>query len=196
MTHGGGWPAARLQAPVTLHPHTARFLEEWRRQRGGARLPARTALSPILFGPLLPQTLVLADDGARGWRFRIAGGFVTDLFGRELKSLRFAEPWAAADRARVEARLHAAARRAEPQVIACRGDSPSGRSLALELVIGPATGPLGLPDRAVGLLQPLSAVARLGGEPLVALRLVEAERPAGDGRPRLVVDNTRRPPLV
>ena len=196
MTHEAAWRAARLQAPVTFHPHTARVLEEWRRQRGDARLPARTALSPILFGPLLPQTFVLADDGPRGWRFRLAGGFVTDLLGRELRGLRFAEPWAAGDRARVEAGVRDAARRAEPQVMGCRGDSPSGRSLALELWIGPATGPLGAPDRAVGLLQPLSAVARLGGERLVALRLVEAERATGAARPRLVVDNTRRQPLV
>ncbi len=195
MTHAAAWPAVGLQTPVSFHPHTARLLDEWRRQRGGARLPARTAFSPILFGPLLPQTVVLADDGARGWRFRLAGAFVADLLGRDLRGVRFAEPWAAGDRARAEARLDEAARRAEPCVIACRGDSPSGRSLALEFVLGPAAGPLGAPDRAVGLLQPLSAVARLGGETLAALRLVDAERLAGAPRPRLVVDNTRRPPL-
>lgn len=196
MTHAPAWPAARLQAPVTFHPHTVRMLQEWRRQRGDARLPSRTALSPTLFGALLPQMFVLADDGPRGWRFRLAGAFVTDLLGRELRGARFAEPWLAADRAWVEAQLRAAVRRAEPCVIACRGDTPSGRSLALELTAGPAYGPLGAPDRAVGLLQPLSPVARLGGEPLGALRLAERVRPAGPLRPRLVVDNTRPPPLV
>ena len=176
-----------------FHAHTDRVLDEWRRRRGPARLPARTQLSPILFGPLLPQMFVLADDGEAGWRFRLAGAFLGELFARELSGEAYAGLWTAGDRASAVRALQAARRAEEPAVLGCRGDSPSGRFVAMELLLAPVTGPTEAPDRVVGLLQPVSAVARLGGEPVSALRLTDLR--SGSPRPlpgpRLVVDNTR-----
>ena len=74
------------------HAHTDRLLDAWRRRRPAGRvLPERTALSPLLFGALLPQMFVLAEvDGA--WRFRTAGALLDDLHGRALAGAAFAGP--------------------------------------------------------------------------------------------------------
>ncbi len=166
------------------------MLDAWRlRLAPGRRLPERTALSPCLFGPLAPQMFVLAED-ADGWRLRSAGALLDDLHGRPLVGVALADLWAEADRAAVDRLLDRARRRAEPVVAACRGETARGRAVALELTFAPATGPLGAPDRCLGLYQPLSPLARLGGEALSSLRLAEA--PAPPPGPRLIVDNTRR----
>lgn len=176
-----------------FHAHTDRVLDEWRLRRGpGRRMPARTELSPVLFGPLLPQMFILAEDGAGGWSFRLAGGFLNDLHGRELRGTSFPHLWAARDRRRVHQALDAARLAAEPRVLGCRGETADGASVALELTLAPVTGPTEAPDRVLGLYQPVSMLARLMGEPVAVLRLTDA-RP-GDHPPaglRLVVDNTR-----
>ena len=175
------------------HAHTVSLIEQWRRSRSpGRALPERTALSPLLFGPLTPQMFVLAED-ADGWRFRTAGGLLDDLHGRALTGEPFLGLWAADDHAAVRRALDDARRRGRPWVGACRGETPRGRTALVELTLAPVLGPLGEPDRCLGLHQPLSPLARLRGEALGPLRLCA---PAGpDGGPRLVVDNTRPGPL-
>lgn len=175
------------------HAHTAHLLDEWRRRRpAGGRLPERTALSPLLFGALLPQMFVLAEVGGV-WRFRTAGALVEDLHGRALAGAAFAEIWAAEDRGSVATALESARHMGRPRILACRGATARGRTAVLEVTIAPVTGPLGRPDRCLGLHQPLTPLTRLEGEPLVAVHL-DAPASASIG-PRLVVDNTRSGPL-
>ena len=180
-----------------FHAHTDRMIDEWRQRRGaGRRLPARTELSPVLFGALLPQMFVLADEGARGWRFRLAGGFLVDLHGRELRGEAFADLWRSDDRAAVRSALAKARRAAEPQVLGVRGETCEGDGLALEVTLAPVTGPTEAPDRVLGLYQPVSMMARLLGRPLEALTLTGGGALRRPGGPRLVVDNTVAVPLV
>ena len=174
------------------HAHTDRVLETWRRRRApGRRLPERTAISPLLFGPLLPQMFVLAETDAV-WRFRTAGGLLEDLHGRPLAGEAFTDLWTEGERPAVAREIGAACVRGEPWVAACRGETARGRTVLLELTLAPLTGPFGDPDRVLGLYQPLSPLARLQDEPLRALRLAAPAAPSG---PRLVVDNTRLAPL-
>ena len=174
------------------HAHTDRLLDAWRRRRPAGRvLPERTALSPLLFGALLPQMFVLAEvDGA--WRFRTAGALLDDLHGRALAGAAFAGTWAPADRVAVGRALEAARGAGEPKVLSCRGETARGGTAALEVTLAPVTGPLGDADRCLGLYQPLTPLSRLGGELLAALHLDRA--PQGPAGPRLVVDNTRGRP--
>ena len=172
------------------HAHTARLLDEWvRRRPAGRPLPERTALSPLLFGALLPQMFVLAEAGGV-WRFRTAGALLEDLHGRALAGAPFADVWASGDAAAASLALEAARRGARPRVLACRGETARGRTVALEVTLAPVSGPFGGADRCLGLYQPLTPLARLAGEPLAAMHLAVA--PEG---PRLVVDNTRSRPL-
>lgn len=171
------------------HAHTQRMIDAWRHSRGGRRLPARAELTPELLGSLLPQVFVLglAEDGA--WRFRLAGGFVGDLWGRELRGERFLDLWSATDRADALGALDRAREAGDPAVLKALALSVEGRALGVEVTLAPATGPTLAPDRVMGLMQPTGMVARLGGAPVRELRLAGREAPP---RPalRLVVDNT------
>ena len=178
-----------------VHAHTARVLDEWRRHRAGRRLPARTELAPALFGALLPQMFVLAEDGG-AWRVRLGGGFVTDLLGRELKDEPFPALWSRPDRPRATEALEAAHDLAEPRVLACRAKDPQGGAVALEMVLAPVTGPMLRPDRVLGLLQPVGrAPPPPAGRPGELHLPPQALCDPADARPRLVVDNTRASPL-
>lgn len=179
------------------HAHTERLLDAWRLSRGDRWLPSRSEISPALLGPLLPQVFILGEAEADGaWRFRLSGGFVNDLHGRELRGERFLDLWAPADRAKAAAALERARTGGEPVVLKAVGVAMQDRRLGLELTLAPATGPTEAPDRIVGLLQPTSMVARLGERTLHELRLAPppGAAPRDDAAPRLrlVVDNTDR----
>ncbi len=173
------------------HAHTERLIDAWRLSRGDRRLPTRTDISPAVLGPLLPQVFILGQDEATGeWRLRLAGGFVNDLFGRDLRAAAFLTLWSPGDRAAVSAALEQARLGAEPVVLKSLALALDGRSLGLELTLAPATGPTDEPDRIVGLVQPTGMVARLAGGAVAELHLAGAS--VGQPRPglRLVVDNT------
>lgn len=173
------------------HPNTSRVFDEWRRQRGADRLPARTRMTAAALGPLLPQVFVLGREGGH-WRFRLAGGFVCDLHGRELRGVPFVEIWRGVARADVLRAVESAFEEAQPATLHALAERDEGRWLELEVALAPLTGPTEAPDRLIGLHQPLSPLARLRGEPVPALGLVGADRGAGWPDLRLVVDNTLR----
>lgn len=182
-----------------IHAHTERLIDAWRLSRGDRRLPPRTDISPAVLGPLLPQVFILGEEGASpdrpAWRLRLSGGFVNDLFDRDLRGADFLSLWAPGDRAEVAASLERARTGAEPVVLKSLALGADGRSLGLELTLAPATGPTEAADRVVGLVQPTGMVARLGGGAVSELHLAgptPANRPVSPtSGPRLVVDNTR-----
>ena len=167
------------------------MLDAWRSGRGfDAAPPARTRLSPLLWGPLAPQMFVLAEERG-GWRFRTAGALLDDLHGRCLVGEPFEALWAEADRPAVRDALTHARRSGAPRIAEGRGETPRGGAVRLELTLAPVLGPGGEADRCLGLYQPLSPLARLEGGVLGLLRLAA---PAPPSRLRLVVDNTRARP--
>ena len=187
---------ARACKPHVLHAHTRALLDGWRNRAAGRRAPGRLELSPLMLGPLRPQMLVLAEAGG-AWTVRRSGALWDELFGFPLAEGAFAALWPTRDRPPLLAAQEAARRAGEPGVLQARGETRGGRPAAFELALAPATGPHGAPDRMLVLLQPTTPLARLGGEPLLRLRLAHARaapvpEPCG---PRLVVDNTRPVPL-
>ena len=174
------------------HAHTARVLDAWSLLRAAdGRPPGRLALSPLTFGPLLPQMFVLAEAGD-DWRFRMAGALLEDLHGRPLAGEAFAALWTAPERPMVRRVLEDVRTRGAPRVLACRGATARGHTALLELTLAPTRGTSGAADRCLGLYQPVSPLARLAGEAFGALHLIS---PAVGPPLRLVVDNTRARPL-
>lgn len=175
-----------------IHANTRRLLNEWRRQRGGARLPSRPQMTAAAFGPVLPQVFILGRE-AGVWRFRLAGGMLTDLHGRELRGAAFGDIWSPLGRPGALRALDHAVDEARPVVVAARAED-GDRWAGLEIALAPLAGPTDAPDRVIGLHQPTSMLARLEGAPVPTLRFLgmrDAEEPA---RPalRLVVDNSLR----
>jgi len=178
-----------------FHSNTEKLITTWRSHRLGARLPARTNLSPIDLGPLLAHVLILGRESDGDERFRLAGGLITDLHARDMRGASFYSLWSKLDRPQVAAGLARSRSGAAPLVITVDATSARHDTIGLEICLAPMIGPSGEADRTLGLYQPISAVARLKGAPIVSLRIrsiVLAEDRTPGPHLRLVVDNTRR----
>jgi len=178
-----------------FHSNTEKLIATWRSHRLGARLPARTDLSPIDLGPLLPQVFILGREGDGEETFRLSGGLIADLHGRDLRGSSFYSLWSKLDRPQVAASLARSRSGAAPVVVTVDAVSARGDAIGVELCLAPMIGPSGEADRTLGLYQPISTVARLMGAPIKSLG-IRSVALAVDFTPgprlRLVVDNTRR----
>jgi hypothetical protein len=179
-----------------FHSNTEKLIATWRDHRDGRRLPARTDLSPIDLGPLLPQVFMLGREGDGEEVFRLSGGLVADLHGRDLRGSSFYSLFSKLDRPQVAAALARSRSGAAPVVITVEALRERGDAIGVELVLCPLTGPTGEADRTIGLYQPISTVARLMGAEIRSLTIRSAEVVADPApalpRLRLVVDNTRK----
>jgi hypothetical protein len=151
-----------------FHPNTERLIDTWRSHREGHALPARSALSPIDLGSLLPQVFMLGrEDGEEV--FRLSGGLIADLYGRDLRGGTFYNLFPKTERHLAADALARARRIAAPVVMTVDAQAPNGESIGVELCLAPLTGPDGTPDRTLGLFQPISMVSRLMGQRIIEL---------------------------
>jgi hypothetical protein len=89
-----------------FHGNTLKFVEWWRGlpRAGLWAAPARTAVEPADLAPVLPQIFILETGAARP-TFRLAGGLICDLHGRELRDRPLAPLWDRVDQPRIVAAL-------------------------------------------------------------------------------------------
>lgn len=144
-----------------FHSNTERLVDYWRTCRGADALPRRTSVDPGAFADLLPQVFILGREGPGRYRFRLSGGFVADLHGRELKGEHGLPLWVSIDRARVQAALELCRTSADPIVINAKVTGPGMESFPMEVLAAPLAGPDGEVDRFLGLYQPTGLVQRL-----------------------------------
>jgi hypothetical protein len=159
-----------VTGPTAFHPNTDRLIAAWRARRVGLAVPARADLSPMDLGPLLPQTFMLGRiDGAEV--FRLSGGLLVDLYGRDLRGAQFEDLWSLAERPVVAQAIARARKAAAPVVLTADAIAPSEERIGVELTLAPLTGPDGAADRTLGLFQPISMVGRLLGQRIRILSL-------------------------
>ena len=178
-----------------FHANTLRFVEWWRGlpRAGGWIAPARAEVQPADLVPVLPQVFIL-EASARP-TFRLAGGLICDLHGRELKDRPVAPLWDRADQPRLIAAMERALIGPEPVIVQADAYALNDARVGLELVFAPLTTAAdGEPDRLIGLYQPTSVLARLDGRPVhrLSIRRIHPEHAANDGRLRLVAVDGRR----
>jgi hypothetical protein len=169
-----------------FHSNTEQLIDYWRSRKGSDKTPARKAVNPADFAGLLPQVIMLGRLSPGQYRVRLAGGFITDLHGRELREDDFMRLWEPGARTPLQLALEAGRRHPEPLVVeaeACAGEA----SMRMEIMLAPLRGPSGEVDRLIGLYQPLTPAAALMGGVVRALRLksVTAAGAADDPFPRL-----------
>ena len=177
-----------------FHPNTQKLIETWRSRRDGQALPARTALSPIDLGPVLPQIFMLGhEDGEEV--FRLCGGLIADLFGRDLRGSLLSALWSKPERPLVADTLMRSRGAAAPVVVTVDAEAPNGESIGVELCMAPLTSASGAPDRTLGLFQPIAMTSRLMGQRIRTLSLrgavVAVENPP-EPKLKLVSLNGRR----
>lgn len=169
-----------------FHSNTEQLIDYWRSRKGADKTPARKAVNPADFASLLPQVIMLGRLGPGQYRVRLAGGFVTDLHGRELRDDDFLRLWEPAARTPLQLALEAGRRHPEPLVV--EAEARSGEAvMTMEVMLAPLRGPSGEIDRLIGLYQPLTPAAALAGGAIRALRVksVTAAGAGSDLFPRL-----------
>lgn len=182
------------------HANTQRLIDEWRRQKSGESAPLRTSISPVAFGPLLPQLLLLGTEATGVEEVRLAGGLIADLHGRDLRGADFFDLWRRQDRPRLRTALAMARSAAKPVILNASGINVNGVAITLEITLAPLVGASGLADRTIGLYQPLTPVSALLSRPVSQLSVDAVELAGGSNvatavpsraHLRLVVDNSR-----
>jgi hypothetical protein len=183
-----------------FHANTQKLIDEWCSHRiTGDMMPSRTSISPVAFGKVLPQLFMLGGRQAGDEVFRLCGGLLADLHGRDMKGEEFLTLWRKSDRYRIVDALARARRNGAPLVATAEATAANGESIGLEVTLAPLIGLDGEADRIIGLYQPISMTARLVGKPVTQLHLRDlqivdnaAGRPRSRANLKLVVDNGRR----
>lgn len=163
-----------------FHTNTERMIDYWMSRAVDGRAPSRGAIQPADFRQLIPQVFVLGCGGAGTYPFRLAGGFVADLHGRDLRTENVLALWTDAGRSRLRQALDEARESVHPVVATAEVITSEGPSLAIEVMFAPLVAHDAGPDRLLGLYQPLSMVARMRGLPASALSLVSLRRVGAD----------------
>ena len=152
-----------------FHLNTEQLIDYWRARRGGAAVPNRAAINPTEFSNLLPQIVILGRADVGQYHFRLVGGFIADLHGRDLRQDNMMRLWRSEDRTQLQLAIEAARRRGEPLVVDCDAHPQSGPAMRMEVTLAPLIGPSGEIDRLIGLYQPLSPVSGLMGRAALSL---------------------------
>jgi hypothetical protein len=164
-----------------FHSNTEQLIDYWRDRRGAAAVAARASINPTDFAHLLPQVFMLGRRGPGQYHFRLAGGFIADLHGRDLREEDLIRIWAPEDRLQLQLALESARRRPDPLVIEALAQTDSGAALQLEIMLTPLAGQNGEIDRMMGFYQPTSPVAALMGQTVGRLKLMSIRAAADDG---------------
>jgi len=114
---------------------------------------------------------MLGRKGSGQYHFRLAGGFIADLHGRDLKDEDLTRLWSPEDRTQLQLSLELARRKPDPVVATAQARTELGAVLELEILFMPLAAPSGEVDRVMGFYQPTSPVAALVGQPVKVLSL-------------------------
>lgn len=169
-----------------FHANTRRLIDYWDSAKADAPAPTRRAVEPSVLAALLPQVFILGRIGEGAFRFRLAGGFVADLHGADLREVAFASLWRQAARPHVARTLDALARTSSPLVLAAElWNVDAAAPVELEISLLPLAADASGLQRVFGLYQPTSAVSRLLGRGPVELGLKAVSPAGGRHRPTL-----------
>lgn len=154
-----------------FHPNTDRLIDYWRAKSGPDGPPARSAIGPGDFVAVLTQVLMVGREARGFYPIRLAGAFVDDLHGESMKGRNLTSLWAMEDRTRLQTALELSRRNPHPVIAVAEARGEAGGVTLIEVLFAPIAGAGGEPDRWLALYQPLTPVARLGGQATLPLAL-------------------------
>ncbi len=168
-----------------LHSNTERLIDYWRERKSERLSPLRADINPGDFTELLPQVFILGRAAPGEHQFRLAGGYVSALHGKDLRRVEFLSLWNEAHRPSLAAALEAARRTAEPLIVIAEARFARGLTARLELLLAPLRADAWPLDRLIGLYQPLTPMDALRGETAIELGLIRIGSSIEDERPAL-----------
>ena len=167
------------------HAETRALHAYWDQLRAGRTAPERSDLDPGAIRTLLGDVLLLELGVPRRHVVRLAGTRICALFGRELKALPFAEPFAASDRQDLHALLDGVAQTGTPAVAGIVGETADGRAINLEMLVLPLRHRGRTQARLLGSIVSGELPYWAGQVPLARFRLLTVRHLRPDAAPGL-----------
>jgi hypothetical protein len=153
------------------HATTREVFAYWDNCRGSRAAPERSEIEPGAIRSVLCDTFILTFDRRAGHPFRLAGTRLCALMGCELKGEPFADLWRDDSRKEIENLLKAIAEETVGLVASVRGETESGQTIDLELLLLPLGHRGRMPARLLGSLSPLRPPYWAGITPVLDLTL-------------------------
>ena len=153
------------------HSSTELLIDYWQARVCDGQAPTRASIDPMDFPTLLPQVFILGRHAPGEYSFRLVGGLVGDLHGRDLRGVGFASLWAQRARLPLQTEMERMRRRPAAARIAARVEA-SVHTLDLEIALMPLANAEGEVDRFLGAYEPRQPVARLRGQKADRLQLL------------------------
>jgi hypothetical protein len=153
------------------HSSTELLIDYWQARTSGGQAPLRAAINPVDFPTLLPQVFILGRHAPGESSFRLVGGLVGDLHGRDLRGVGFSSLWAQSARVPLQTEMERIRRRPAPCRIAARIEAGL-QTLDLEIALMPLGNAMGEVDRFLGIYEPRQPIARLRGQKADRLQLL------------------------
>lgn len=157
------------------HRSTRAIFSEWQRlafeKKGSLRAPARESIKPRKLGRHLSNLFLLEEDKNAELVFRLAGTQICTLFGRELRTVRFASLWPHSNRPALDELLGNVNGLLVPALSRHDGISLAGRKLAFEMLLAPLRPHENHKASLIGAISPLDDVSWVGAHPLVLANL-------------------------
>ena len=136
-----------------------------------------------MIAAVLPETFIVEDTGALGYRFRLAGTRICEQFGRELRGADLLNLWEGADREAVASLLRNVFADAAVGHGSFRAFSSSNRQVRFELLLLPLIHTGDTINRVLGAITAIEPPFWLGTEPLLRQQIVELNLHRPDGHP-------------
>ncbi len=154
------------------HRNSHLLVGYWSRIRHGRDVPDQTDIDPRAIKRMLSQLFILeASDPARA-TFRLAGTWLCDRFGFELRGTSFAGTWDAHSRNAIALLLKQSLATKQPVCISSIGSTADCAMVEVETLLAPLRFGAGAPARFVGMVQLLGDSGALAGRPIAFQRLV------------------------
>ncbi len=150
---------------------TRELFDYWNALRGSRIAPMRDDVDPGAIRNRLADIFLLTLDTEHGHPFRLAGGSVCTLFGKELKDHPFADLWSPSSRPLIEVLLNDIADDKVGAVSHVIGRNVADEALDLEMILLPLLDAGGNASRLLGGFASVRAPYWIGSRAITAIDL-------------------------
>lgn len=154
------------------HRNSHLLVGYWSRLRHGRVVPDQTDIDPRAIKRMLSQVFILDACDLAHPTFRLAGTWLCDRFGFELRGTSFLSGFDVQSRAPLTAALKQALAARQPVCVTSIGSTPDSTMVEIESVLAPMRFGQDEPSRFLGMMQFLGDSGSLIGQTVTYQRLV------------------------
>jgi hypothetical protein len=154
------------------HKNSHLLVGYWSRLRRGRAVPDQTDIDPRAIKRMLSQVFILESSDPARAAFRLAGTWLCDRFGFELKGTSFLGTWESQSRSAIVLLLKQSLASRQPVCISSIGSTSDCAMTEIEIVLAPLSFGSTGPTRFLGMVQFLGDSGGAAGRPIAYQRLV------------------------